>query len=35
MYGGLFIILEQTFEGVMFDSPTRRIVAKWTYELLT
>ena len=30
-YGGLFIILEQTFEVIAFDSPTWRSVAKWIY----
>ena len=34
LYGGLFIILEQTFEVVMFDNAPWRIVAKSIYDLL-
>jgi len=30
-YGGAFIILEQTFEVVAFDSPIWRSIAKWIY----
>ncbi len=33
-YGGLFIILEQTFEVVALDSPTWRSIAKWIYFAL-
>jgi len=31
LYIGLFIILEQSFEVIAFDSPTWRSVAKWLY----
>lgn len=34
LYGGLFIILEQTFEVIMFDTAAWRIVGKWIYHLL-
>ena len=33
-YGGLFIILEQSFEVFAFDSPVWRSVAKWIYTVL-
>jgi len=33
-YVGSFMILEQTFEVVMFDKPVWRAVAKWMYVLL-
>jgi len=33
-YVGLFIILEQTCEVIVFDSPPWRQVAKWVYSLL-
>ena len=33
-YVGLFIILEQTFEVLVFDSPIYRDIAKWIYYFL-
>jgi len=33
-YAGLFIILEQTFEVIAFNSSAWQIVAKWVYDLL-
>jgi len=33
-WGGLFIIVEQTFEVVAFDSPVWRSIAKWLYYSL-
>ena len=32
-YGGLFIILEQSFEVFAFDTPLWRIIAKWIYNI--
>jgi hypothetical protein len=32
-YGGLFIILEQTFEVFAFDCPMWRNIAKWIYSI--
>jgi hypothetical protein len=34
-YVGSFIILEQTFEVIVFDSPVWQVVAKWVYDLVT
>jgi len=34
LYVGLFIILEQSFEVIAFDSPAWRIIAKWLYNIL-
>ena len=33
-YVGLFIILEQSFEVVAFDTPLWRDIAKWIYNIL-
>jgi len=33
MYGGLFIIIEQSFEVIAFDSPLWRSIAIWIYQL--
>lgn len=33
-YAGTFIILEQTFELMAFDSAAWRVVAKWVYDLV-
>lgn len=33
-WGGLFIIAEQTFEVLAFDSPVWRSIAKWLYDSL-
>lgn len=34
-YVGLFIIVEQTIEVIMFDSPLWRSASKWIYHLFT
>jgi len=33
LYGGILIIVEQTCEVLLFDTPTWRVVAKWVYNL--
>jgi hypothetical protein len=35
LYAGLFIILEQTFEVLAFDSPAWQATAKWIYTMLS
>lgn len=33
LWGGLFIIIEQTTEVIIFDSPGWRLAARWLYEV--